>query len=160
MVPGSNFTSFVLKFLASNRCKKVCLTLFFLLGLIKIEEVFDHLDVVYIFFNISSSHHQHNFGSTYYSSDQFNLQCNTEHLDNESNLKVIHLNMHAFSANGLDFKARLVMLKVEFDIVCVTETWLNIADETLNMFPGYTSYLSIRERRRGGGVSVFIKKQV
>ena len=69
------------------------------------DEVFDLLDVDYNFFNNSSSDNQQDLGSRYYSSDQFKYQCNTEHLDNESNLKIIPLNIHTFSAKGLDFKA-------------------------------------------------------
>ena len=36
---------------------------------------------------------------------------------------------------------------------------LTVADENINMFPGYSRYPSIRERRRGGGVSVFINSK-
>ena len=80
-------------------------------------------------------------------------------MDNESNLKIIHLDIHAFSANSLDFKAHLATLKVKFDVVCLTETWLVVVDENINLFPGYTSYHSIQERKLGGGVSVFINNK-
>ena len=123
------------------------------------DEVFDHLDVDYNFFNNSSSDPQQNSWSSYYSSNQFNYQCNTERLDNESNLKIINMNIHVFSANGLDFNAHHATLNVKFDVICLTENWLNIADENINLFPGYTSYHSIREQRLGGGVSVFINNK-
>ena len=51
------------------------------------------------------------------------------------------------------------MLKVEFDIICITEARLTIAGETIIMFPSYTSYQSVRERRRWGDVSVFISNK-
>ena len=39
-----------------------------------------------------------------------------------NNLKIINLNIHAFSANGLDFKAHPATLKVKFEVICLTET--------------------------------------
>ena len=156
MIPSSNCTFSFLNLL-HQKCEKNFLL--FCLVYVKMDELLDHLDVDYNFFNKSSSNHQQNFGSSYYSSDHFNQQCNTEHLDNESNFKSIHLNIHAFSANGLDFKVHLATLKVKFDVICLTETWLNFADENIILFPGYTSYHSIREQRRGGGVSVFINSK-
>ena len=91
------------------------------------------------FFNIPSSEYQQNLGSIFYSSDQFNQQCNTENLDSKSNLKIVHLNVHAFSANWMDFKAHLATLKLKFDVICLTETWLSVANESIKMFPGYSS---------------------
>ena len=85
------------------------------------NEVFDHLDVNYIFFNNSSSDHQQNFGSSYYSSDQFNQQRITGHSNNESKLKTVLFNILAFSTNGLDFKAHFATLKVKFDVIYLTE---------------------------------------
>ena len=64
--------------------------------------------------------------------------------------------IHEFSASGLDFQADLAMLKVEFDIILETETLLTIANETIKMFPGCTSYNSNQERRREGGFSVLL----
>ena len=66
--------------------------------------------------------------------------------------------MH-FSVNGLDFQADHAMVKVEFDIILETETWLTTANEVIKMFPGYTSYNSIQERRRGGGFSVLLSNK-
>ena len=37
---------------------------------------------------------------------------------------------------------------------------LTVAAEDINMFPGYTSYHSLQERRREAGVSVFINIKI
>ena len=70
------------------------------------------------------------------------------------------MNIHVFSTNGFDFLPHLATLKVKFDVKSLTEIWLTVADKNINIFPGYTSYDSVRERRGGGCVSVFKDSKV
>ena len=39
------------------------------------------------------------------------------------------------------FEAHLATLKVKFDDICLAETWLTVADENINMCPGYEAII-------------------
>ncbi len=58
----------------------------------------------------------------------------------------------------------IVYVKTENpDIICITETWLNISDKHLISevnIPGYNMFLNCRENKRGGGVLMYIKDYI
>ena len=52
----------------------------------------------------------------------------------------------------------LMSLKHEFDIVCLSETWLHENNKEINDFLNYSQVHKYRENKCGGGVSILLKK--
>ena len=77
-------------------------------------------------------------------------------------LKIIHLNIRSLPRNGDTFIAYLDILKLQFDIICLSETWMNQNREIENQFPDYNQFHSMRspDQPPGGGVSVFVHKRL
>ena len=91
----------------------------------------------------------------YYSSDRFNSVFSSGSMND---LSIIHLNIRSLGANGDILNAYLSLLKLNFDIVCLTETWVSDS-EILDVFQNYNGFHSIRQNRRGGGSSIFVHKR-
>ena len=59
------------------------------------------------------------------------------------------------------FLALLSVLRVKFDILCFSESWLTDATKQLIIFQGYQSFPSLRPiNKRGGGISIFMKDSI
>ena len=71
----------------------------------------------------------------------------------------IHVNITSLTANGNTCIAYLETLKLKFDIICFSGTWLREDYQIENYFPDYTSFHSMRTGRSGGGVSIFISNK-
>ena len=95
--------------------------------------------------------------SQYFTVKTFNNQFNDL---NKIDLSILHLNIRSLAANGDDFISYIETLDVKFDIICLSETWLNDSNVIDNhFFPLYNSYHSFRPAgKRGGGVSIFVLK--
>ena len=79
--------------------------------------------------------------------------------DISENLSILHLNM-SIKKSFETFKKISSTLNYNFSIICFSETWL---DETNNEnsnyeLPSYYSIHQIRNNRKGGGASRYIKK--
>ena len=48
-------------------------------------------------------------------------------------------------------------MKSTFDIIALTETWLNTGNMNDYSIEGYVTYHSVRENRTGGGVALYFK---
>ena len=70
------------------------------------------------------------------------------------------MNIRSTSANGTDFRAHLGTLIIKFDIICLTETWMNKRRKIINQFPNYNSFESKCHLRDGGGVSVLVRLEL
>ena len=73
---------------------------------------------------------------------------------------VLHHNIRSVQKNSNELSKYLMNLSVKFDIIGLTETWLNDANVDICGFPGYQSEHRYRSNRRGGGVSLFIKENI
>ena len=74
-------------------------------------------------------------------------------------LSVLHLNVRSI-LNNEKFDALKIFLHltgVQWDIVCVSETWLNEDAEKSRYLDGYTAFFENRNERTGGGVAVYIR---
>ena len=90
--------------------------------------------------------------SHYYDIDKFNsLEC-----DPSFDLSVIHVNARSMSANFDQFYALFDLLRLKFDIICVSETWLDESVGHLFNFEGYNAFHSHRSTR-GGGSSIYVR---
>ena len=93
----------------------------------------------------------HNY---YYSIDSFNE--NFYNLNN-SDFSLMHVNIRSLSKNGDSLVAFLSTLTINFDVICLTETWGQNSTVLNSYFPDYQGYHCCRSvGERGGGVSVFI----
>ena len=77
---------------------------------------------------------------------------------NDKTFFVLHLNVRTPNKNFESFKEFLTTIKLEFKVICLTETWC--ADDprngTLFNLENYTSINQVRKHDRGGGICVFI----
>ena len=51
-------------------------------------------------------------------------------------------------------------MKTAFDVIVLTETWLNTGNMNDYTIEGYDSYHSVRENRVGCGVALYIKTDI
>ena len=82
---------------------------------------------------------------------------------NDANLKafkIIHVNIRSLPAHGDEFVAYLDTLKLNFDCICFSETWLNPDRHVDDLFPNYMAFHSMREPgSRGGGTSIYLSNR-
>ena len=110
--------------------------------------VFDDIDVD---LNLNPELQQlnnYNNSSQYFDVDGFNTL-----IINDNDLRILHLNIRSLCSNMEDLCALLTLIKVKFDIICITESWLSDHTEPLYSIPGYHAYHSLRPvGMRGGGL--------
>ena len=101
-----------------------------------------------IFPDLNNSEH-----SDYYSIHKFNENCVT----NVNDLNIIYCNIRSLYEHHDGFLALLSVLRVKFDILCFSLSWLTDATKQLIIFEGYQSFHSLRPiNKRGGGIGIFI----
>ena len=86
------------------------------------QQIFNDIDVEINHFNALYPNISDDSSSQYYTSDSFNQNFQ----DNSFNdFKIIHLNIHSIAAHGDEFYSFLTNLNVNFDVICLSETWSN-----------------------------------
>ena len=110
------------------------------------------------FFNIPELHLGTN--SNYYLEDDFNSLSSSNVIINNSKLSLFHLNIRSLRCNNVNLLTYLQTLSLNFNVICLTETWLHERDKEYYNLPGYTHVSVTRTNSRGGGISVFIDKQI
>jgi len=76
-------------------------------------------------------------------------------IDNR-NLCVFHLNIRSFNRNGDEMSLLLDQMNPRPDVLILSETWFTA--DTIGEIHGYAGQHIYRCDRRGGGVSIFVKK--
>ena len=97
--------------------------------------------------------------SKYLSADEFNIECkNTS--EEHRNISLLHLNVRSLKKNFSSLQYYLQTLDLSFDIIGLTETWLN--HDSVDSFKpaGYRTEHSYRSSKSGGGVSLLISKNL
>ena len=94
--------------------------------------------------------------SSYYDSNKFNTLLN----HNNDNFSILNLNIRSLTANIDILNAFLCSLNIKFDVLCLTESWLNSSTKDLIHMNNYNSVHSLRPFKRGGGVSIFINNNI
>ena len=77
---------------------------------------------------------------------------------------ILHLNIRSINKNFENFKHFLIGLRIEFDVICLTETWWE-EKHLVNKYQlqNYTVFHQIRNntlKKTGGGVCIFVKKSL
>ena len=80
--------------------------------------------------------------------------------DYKNDLKIFHLNIRSLAYNGDDLICYLSLLKQQFDVICLSETWLNENRFIENSFHDYNHFHSRRPANQppGGGCAILVKK--
>lgn len=92
--------------------------------------------------------------SPYYTEDSFITECHGR--CKPGNFSLIHNNVRSLIKHENDIKAFIDRLEHRFQVVGLTETWLNENNADLVDFEGYSHEFVHRSGRTGGGVSLFI----
>lgn len=96
-----------------------------------------------------------NDSCNYYSDDQFNNRIKTE-----QKLSIIHFNSRSLYANFDSIKQYLQQLSQTFNVIALSETWLN-KDKGIDFeINGYEMVCKNRENKNGGGVALFVDKKI
>ena len=91
-------------------------------------------------------------GSKYYTVPEFEDQC----LNN--NLTIFHQNIRSFNRNYDYLSVFLGKFNKSIDIIALSETWFS--DNFTHDIEGYKSFHSYRKDRNGGGISIYVKKEI
>ena len=102
------------------------------------------------------------FGSTsarceYYTIDDHNNEFDTSKYKNSFSL--IALNIQSCNHNFVQFTSFLEKLKVQYDVIILTETFLTAATNFTHEIDGYQSFASFKTSRRGG-VKIFCRNHL
>ena len=80
---------------------------------------------------------------------------------NEYSLSMLHTNIRSSSRNICHFKSYLQTLNVNFSIIDISENWGTVENIDVQTMPGYSHEYCIRSnRKRGGGVSIYVKSNL
>ena len=80
------------------------------------------------------------------------------HIDSDK-LHILHLNVRSI-LNFEKFEAFITFLHltgIQWDIICLSETWLNSEVDKFRNLEGYTAFFDNRSDRCGGGVAVYVR---
>ena len=98
-----------------------------------------------------------NMGCNYYTIDSFNRLCQNIITYPRRPFSIFHHNIRSLPAHHSEMLAYLNSFSLQFDIIGLTESWLNDNNHDLYDLDGYVHCKTFRETRRGGGVSLFLR---
>ena len=82
-----------------------------------------------------------------------------EKLPNQSNhIGIIHHNTQSLKAHFAAFCTNIV--PKNFDVICLSETWLINSDYSALQIPNYDFFATHPQHKRGGGVAVYISNKI
>ena len=90
--------------------------------------------------------------SSYYTLQQF-----IDNVHKSKDLSIIHINCRSLNANFTDLKVLLRTLDFSFDVIGLTETWLNESNADVFQLEGYDFCNKNKVAKHGGGVAFFIR---
>jgi len=97
-----------------------------------------------------------NRNDQYFNHERFNSSfCAT---DNSKSFSVVHLNINSMHKNGPDFIGYLSLLNLNFDVICLSETYVTDILLANDFLDDYHSYHTIRNNH-GGGVAIYVKNK-
>ena len=93
-----------------------------------------------------------NVSCLYYTNDTFN-----DLADKFKGILVIHFNSRSLNKNISSIQNLLSELHYSFDLIAVTETWLDPESIEHCKLNGYHVIHQLRDNKRGGGCCIFVK---
>ena len=94
----------------------------------------------------------------YYLPNDFKQQINQENLSNS--FSIIHLNIRSIVNKFESFKQLINSLTTPFQLIGLTETWLNDTNKDLFKLKNYDFVNMNRSTKIGGGVGIYIANQI
>ena len=93
----------------------------------------------------------------YYSTEKFTTDF--KNLQDEHTFSSIHFNARSLPKNHDSIVNLLKLLQFDFDVICLSETWLKDSGEMYSI-PNYSFVNKNRRLRAGGGVGIYINNNV
>lgn len=75
-------------------------------------------------------------------------------------VRILLLNIRSLRANFLSLEVYLAKAGKEYDLIALTESWARESEKFKFVLSDYTLYVQEREELRGGGVALFVKKEL
>ena len=108
-------------------------------------------------FNFYSTDVKKLLSCNYYSDCQFTAKIDKYH----DGLSFIHFNARSLGANFINITEYLTDLNHSFDIIAISETWLNTGTNfSLHNIKGYDLFYVTRNNKKGGGVAIYTQKRI
>lgn len=88
----------------------------------------------------------------------FTVPCLADNFASSKEFRIIHINARSILSDDKfeEFKLILYRSGVQWDIVCVSETWLCELSEQFRSIDGYTCFFDSRSNQSGGGVAIYV----
>ena len=93
---------------------------------------------------------------SYYCDTEF---CNTEINNSTSSLKIITQNIRSIQKNMDNFQTQLARFSFEFDVIILTECWLN-CNKPIPLIDGYSAYSSQKKQNQNDGIVIYVKQEL
>ena len=108
-------------------------------------------------FDVSQSHQK--FEEIRTNCRYYSLPCNDETFCDQ-NFKIIHINTRSLLSDEKfeEFKTMLHRSCCKWDVICVSETWLDEFSQKHRFIDGYVNFFENRNCKIGGGVAIYILK--
>ena len=119
----------------------------------------DPLSSVDVDLNLYNHFRDDGLDSNKFDSESFNCFSDDKYAGNRNSLSLVHMNIRSLQRNYDSLVVSLGTLKLSFDVVALTETWLKKETQDI-YFPYYKSYHSMRSNRIGGGTAIYIKNKL
>jgi hypothetical protein len=91
----------------------------------------------------------------YFLEDSLNEKVESVYNDGKS-FSLIHTNIRSIPKNIASFDQYLSLLSIRFNVIAITETWLNENTASLYNIEHYSTISNHRKTKRGGGVALYI----
>ena len=107
------------------------------------------------FFN----HNEYCINSNYYLESSFNKMCHDKYRDFYG-LSLFHLNIRSLPKNLNNLELYFKNLNMTFSVIGLSETWIQESNVLISGIDGYKCEHVYREKKTGGGVSLFVKNSI
>ena len=95
----------------------------------------------------------------YYSIDSFGVESKGIN-HSQNNISLLHANIRSVKHNFNNLETYLQSLSFEFDVIGLSETWLNDTEVDNFNHAGYVAENACRTHKTGGGVSLLLKNSL
>lgn len=95
-----------------------------------------------------------NINCKYYSDDEYNS------MKKDNCLSIIHFNSRSMYKNFDSIKEYLQKFRSQFSIITISETWFNQGKGIDFVLDGYELSYRNRENKAGGGVAIYVNKNI
>ena len=77
-----------------------------------------------------------------------------------TNFSIIYFNARSLVKNDNEITNYLNSLNHKFNVIVISETWLNVYNKYLYFIDDYNNMHITRDHKRGGGISLFINTKL